>query len=93
MVTEIKARVSRSKIIQMVSEIEADIDELSLKLHSEIAAAERIQLEEDFIFYFNEIVAIEMHSRSTIVRSACATLIHRYAFKRSTCVNTEALTT
>jgi hypothetical protein len=48
-----------------------------------LTKAKRVALEDDVVFHFNELIAMEMHTDSAPLRRACAAMIDRHGFDRS----------
>jgi hypothetical protein len=51
----------------------------------------RAVLEDDIVFHFNELIAIEMHTDSAGLRRACAAVIDSHGFDRSRLPNVEGI--
>ena len=55
-------------------------------LATDLTETTRAAIEDDVVFHFNELIAMEMHTDNPILRRACAAVIDGHRFDRDTCV-------
>lgn len=58
---------------------------------SDLTEPARVAIEDDVVFQFNELIAMEMHTDNPILRRACAAVIDGHGFDRATCVSTAGI--
>ena len=60
-------------------------------LATDLTESARAAIDDDVVFHFNELIAMEMHTDNSILRRACAAVIDGQGFDRETCVSTAGI--
>jgi hypothetical protein len=83
--------VRRKREMNSISEIEADLIAVTdAQKAPRLSNRKRAVLNDDSVFHFNELIAIERHSSSRAARQRCAAIIESRGFDRSTQVCIES---